>query len=160
MKKKRIKSSDRVFETLAAAANALGVEIDLLKQAKKLGCPNFRQGGRIHCKNLNKWIADHSKELQASGDKLSLRDQKTNQEIRKLKILNDAKERALVPRDAVMRAISTLSQGIIPLLDQKLENEYPAMVSGLDVAGARVFGKRLNDSIKQEIQKFSKVFEI
>ena len=41
------------------------------------------------------------------------------------------------------------------LLDAKLENEYPAAVAGLDIPGARIYGKKLNDSIRAEIQSWA-----
>jgi len=40
------------------------------------------------------------------------------------------------------------------MLRQKLENEYPLAVAGLDVPQARVYGRRLGDDILSEHQKF------
>ena len=94
---------------------------------------------------------NEGKLLQSSGG--SLKDQKLAEEIRKLRIANDAKERKLVSRDTVVQTFAAFSTQARTLLDQKLENEYPAAVAGMDIPQARIFGKRLNDSICAEIRK-------
>ena len=97
-------------------------------------------------------LADIEKVLAAKGSK-TLKDEKLEQEIRKLRIANDAKEKLVVLRSSIVGEFRKFAQVVCGLLDRKLENEYPSAVAGLDVPQARVFGKRLNDSIKVEIQK-------
>ena len=77
---------------------------------------------------------------------------KLSEEHRKLKIANDHKERKLILVDSVKSCVSRVLARVDQILEQKLSNEYPAAVAGLDVAGARGFGKRLGDQIRVEFQ--------
>jgi hypothetical protein len=85
---------------------------------------------------------------------------KLHEEHRKLRIGNDAKERKLVSRDAVLATFTAFARDARALLDQKLQNEYPAAVAGLDVAQARVFGKNLNDAICAAIRQLIEQWRI
>lgn len=72
---------------------------------------------------------------------------------RKLRIKNDKDEGKLVPMDFIEQAVSAILARVDQILEQKLCNEYPSAVAGLDVPQARVYGKRLGDSIREEINK-------
>ena len=85
----------------------------------------------------------------------SLRERKTFEEWRKLKIRNDREEAGLIAREVVRATAKKLVRKFRRLLDAKLENEYPAAVAGLDVPGARIYGKKLNDEIRAEIQSWA-----
>ena len=89
-----------------------------------------------------------------SGDKEgdSIKERKTFEEWRKLKLANDLKEGALIPRSLVAETVRKLAAKFGALLDSKLEQEYPATVAGLDVPAARIYGKKLNDQIRVEVQ--------
>lgn len=89
------------------------------------------------------------------SDKASIRERKTFEEWRKLKIRNDREEAVLIPRVQVAETVRLLAAKMGALLDAKLENEYPAAVAGLDIPGARIYGKKLNDSIRAEIQSWA-----
>jgi hypothetical protein len=89
------------------------------------------------------------------SDKASIRERKTFEEWRKLKIRNDREEAELIPRVKVAETVRLLAAKMIALHDAKLENEYPAAVAGLDIPGARIYGKKLNDSIRAEIQSWA-----
>lgn len=95
-----------------------------------------------------------------SGDKDgdTIKERKTFEEWRKLKIANDAKESALIPRAVVAECVRKLAAKFTALLDSKLENEYPAIVAGLDVPAARIYGKKLNDQIRAEVQSWAEVW--
>jgi phage terminase Nu1 subunit (DNA packaging protein) len=56
---------DRLFDSMAAAANALGLPLPVLKTAKRAGCPAFRAGGRVHSDTLKAWLADHGEAMQS-----------------------------------------------------------------------------------------------
>lgn len=96
----------------------------------------------------------------ASGDKDgdTIKERKTFEEWRKLKIANDAKEGALIPRAVVAECVRKLAAKFTTLLDSKLENEYPASVAGLDVPAARIYGKKLNDQIRADVQSWAEVW--
>jgi hypothetical protein len=134
------------------AVQAMG----LVKRAKDGGCLAFDQRGCVDMAVLKRWIGENKDDL-VKGD-LSLKDQKLNEEIRKLRIANDLKEKELVRRSLVIEAHAKMAEQVRKLLEQKLENEYPGLVAGLDTAQARVFGKRLHDSIIQEFKGFAKAW--
>ena len=90
--------------------------------------------------------------LAAKPDK-TLKDEKLAEEIRKLRILNDEREGKLINRATVATSATQFVAECARLLTQALENEFPALVQGLDIAGCRVKGKQLNDRIRAEIYK-------
>jgi hypothetical protein len=85
-----------IVESLPAAANLLKTDIVVIKRAKNLGCPAFKPGNRIDVEELRAWIKEHTEELKATGDALDLKDQKLNEEIRKLKRINDQGDKKLI----------------------------------------------------------------
>lgn len=87
----------------------------------------------------------------------SLKDQKTFEEVRKLRIANDAKEGRLVPRDQYESWIAKVRSGVDVIIEQKLVNEYPSAVAGMDVPQARIFGKRLGDQLREEFGKLAHI---
>ena len=89
-----------------------------------------------------------------TGDKEgdSIKERKTFEEWRKLKLANDVKEGVLIPRSLVAETVRRLAAKFGELLTAKLEQEYPATVAGLDVPSARIYGKKLNDQIRAEVQ--------
>lgn len=96
-----------------------------------------------------------------AGDKDAdiIKEKKTFEEWRKLKIANDAKEAALISKAEVADIASRLAEKFAKLLHKKLVIEYPATVAVLDVPGARIYGKKLNDQIRAEVRSWSKLWE-
>lgn len=144
----------QIVESLPAAAAICKIDIDLVKRAKRLGCPAFKPGNRIDTGELKKWIAENADRLKIA-EALSLKDQKTNEEIRKLRIKNDRDEKLVVLKSKGIPIIEQICSQIHVLMEQKLENEYPSVVAGLEPAQARIYGRRLGDSIRAEMQKMS-----
>jgi hypothetical protein len=141
----------RQFPSIAFAAAALKCSETILKNAKRMGCKAFKARGSIDEKELVKFIAEHDKELTTGG--VALRDQKMAEEIRKLRIRNDKDEGKLVPMDWIASGDTRILARVDQILEQKLSNEYPSAVAGLDVPQARVYGKRLGDQIREEFNK-------
>lgn len=90
----------------------------------------------------------------------SLRDEKLGEEIRKLRIRNDKEERVTIPRNEVSQAVQKCLGPVATMLEQKLVNEYPAAVAGMDVPQARIFGRRLVDTILVAFTDLSAMFPI
>lgn len=88
--------------------------------------------------------------------KSSLRDHKLFQEIRKLRIANDKEERLVVLRSKVADSIRSCLSPAVATLEQRLVNEYPTAVAGLDVPQARIYGKRLCDELLGYFQSLDK----
>lgn len=129
----------------------MGVPESLLKNAKRMGCEAFRARGSIDEGSLVEFISGHEKELTSGG--VALRDQKLAEEIRKLRIKNDRDVGKLVPLDFIEQGDAKILAAVDQILEQKLSNEYPSAVAGLDVPQARVYGKRLGDQIRMEFNK-------
>ena len=52
------------FDSQASAAAALGIDIEVLREAKRQGCPAFRSG-RVYRDELLKWL--QTRDLQVTG---------------------------------------------------------------------------------------------
>ena len=96
-------------------------------------------------------LADVEAALAAKSDK-TLKDEKLSEEIRKLRLKNDRDEGKLILVDSVKSCVSRVLARVDQILEQKLSNEYPAAVAGLDVPQSRIYGKRLGDQIRVEFQ--------
>jgi len=88
-----------------------------------------------------------------------LKDEKLLEEIRKIRIANDEKENLVVRTSKVADSIRRCLTPMIAALEQRLVNEYPTAVAGLDVPQARVYGKRLFDEIIEYLRSFEKEWD-
>src|SRR3954465_4226447 len=87
----------KIVEKISAAAVLAGLPEDVAKRAKALGCPAFGAGNRIDWKVLKDWCKANPDKLKISGDNLSLKDQKLNEEVRRLRRNNDRDDGTLMP---------------------------------------------------------------
>lgn len=101
-------------------------------------------------------LADVEAALPKESQGGSLRDEKLREEIRKLRIKNDRDQGLVVPRARVAESISRILPTAMGQLEQKLVNEYPSAVAGLDVPQARVYGKRVFDDLAASLRAFEK----
>lgn len=126
----------------------------LVKRAKDGGCMAFDQRGCVDMPKLRKWIGDNKDTLSVPAP-MSLKDQKLNEEIRKLRNKNDREEKLFVLKARVIEAEDRFAAADDSILEQCLVNEYPSIVAGLEPAQVRVYGQRLWDRIRAERQKLS-----
>jgi len=147
----------KLYDSMASASGASGISVDLLKRAKRAGCPMFK-GSRVNINGLQKWISDNQDKIKSATESDTLKEQKLSEEVRKLKLANDIKERLLVQKFEVASAIRRALAQVATLSESKLVNEYPTAVAGLDCPQARVYGKRLHDALMEECQKLAKEF--
>jgi len=96
--------------------------------------------------------------LAAKPDK-SLRDEKLLEEIRKLRVTNDAKERILVNREQKFTEASKVAGEHRALVHQILEGEMPTEVQGHDVIGCLVIGKRYADRLCAKMEELAAVWK-
>lgn len=122
-----------------------------------MGCPAFKARGSIDERELVKFIEEHKSELTSSG--VALRDQKLTEEIRKLRIRNDREDSRLVLKSEVLEDGHKFAAWQKQFLTQKLVNEYPSVVAGLDVAGAMAYGRRVVVAICENTQDMLKQIE-
>lgn len=106
----------KIVEKLSAAATLANVPEDVAKRAKSLGCPAFKAGNRIDWKQLKVWCAENSDKLKIDGDNISLKDQKLNEEVRKLRRANDVAEGKLIASavfESEIRQMAEACQGVL-----------------------------------------------
>jgi len=98
-------------------------------------------------RGLLKYYRDYQSSLAARKQAIA------DEDHRKRKRENDVADKLLVKKTDVVSEFRKIAEPIKLLLRQKLENEYPLAVAGLDVPQARIYGKRLEDDILAEFQK-------
>ena len=103
---------------------------------------------------LLKFYREKQKELREVKQAIA------DEQHRRLKRENDLADELLVARAELVAEFRKVIDPIKQMLRQKLENEYPLAVAGLDVPQARIYGKRLEDDILTEWQKLLEKFGI
>lgn len=147
-----------VYSSMAQAAAAMGISIELIKYAKRSGCDAIRGNGSINAAKLNAWISANGDRLQ--DEDLPLRDQKVAEEVRKLKRQNEHDEGLLISKAAAIGAFLPLIQEACEILDNRLVNEaVPRMVDAELVPSVRAIMKREVDDAKRSIQKIGKALD-
>lgn len=132
----KTKKEGRVFDTLGSAASGMGIPKEHIQFAKTHGCQAFKNG-RVDETILRAWLADKEDQIKANPN-ATLRDQKLAEEIRKLRLGNDKKEGSVQNVSALIELLATVLGGALQNLEQKLLNEAPAFLEGLDAPQIRV----------------------
>lgn len=70
----------------------------------------------------------------------------------------DMRKREYVRRAEVAGALTATATRVAAILRQRLENEYPMQVAGLDAPQARVYGKRVVDEVLREVQGLAEIW--
>lgn len=158
MKNKKTRSKVEksiVYDTMKAASAGIPLPMRTLKWAKGEGCPAFR-GARIHVSELLRWLEANPFD-GSSGDP---REEKLREEIRKLRIANDAKEGRLVERAWVGSRIQHAA-GELNAARSKSEAEHPTKFAAAagDVAHCRTIVRGIWNDIFESLQGLSKHFE-
>lgn len=71
----------------------------------------------------------------------------------------DKEKKKFVPRVEVAASIRRCLGPVAGILEQKLANEYPSAVAGLDVPQARVYGKRVCDEVLKCFEELEREWE-
>jgi hypothetical protein len=147
-----------ILENQTAAANALGVDPEIVKRCRKLNADGCLAGGRYDVAKLRKWIAANAEKLKAEASNLSLREQKLAEEVRRLRFGNDVEEGLYIQRATVAQVAGEMASRVKTLTYAKLGNEYPAIMSA-DIASNRVAGLALAAQILAEFQEFADLWK-
>lgn len=139
---------------MKAAASGENISYDLVKKAKEHGCKAFRDS-RVHGEELRKFIAEHEEELKSEG--ISRKDQKMDEEIRKLRIANDKNEGKSILKTLVDDSIKSAHGQMRQMLEQYLLNESPTATAGMDPPQVRIFNRRIIDKICVQMQQLEKI---
>jgi hypothetical protein len=147
----------RTFDSLKAAAAELKLPLRLLQMAKQAGCSAFRSN-RVYETELLRWLEANPYSVQSASN--DPRDEKLREEIRKLRIANDAKESRLVERALVAEKMQRCAGGL-NAFRAKSEAEHPmrfAAAAG-DVTECRSVVREIWDEIFKDLAALGKNFE-
>lgn len=148
-----------IAETQSAAAAAMGVTVKTIRAWKVEGsiAAGFRPDGTVDLDKLQVWQA--ARRVKRTGS-IDAKETKTHEEIRKLRLANDAREGRLIERawmaEKIQRCAGDLNQ-----FRAKSEAEHPlrfAAAAG-DVAACREVLRVIWDEIFSYHQGLSKHFE-
>ena len=106
-----MKTPPEAFDTMKQAASFMGLELKTLRKAKDAGCPAFR-GSRIYREELEGWLKEHKAEITTAASKESVQIEKLLQEVRKLTLQNDEKEKKLIAVTEFQRQISEMASEV------------------------------------------------
>lgn len=150
-------SSVQVFDSIKAAAAGLGVAKYLLQRAKASGqCNDAFRGSRVYgTENLRLWIeaadSEPKEQDKAYWDSCIAKQEFEHREWK------NAKERGeFVAKSVFAGAVMELASEQKSLVRQKLENEYPGLVQGLEPAQRaelKKVGRALADDICRRMQR-------
>ena len=139
----------KAVTTMKAAAKIIGVDRGTLENWRDEGCPGLPPV-KFSKAAVLRWAAKHGKRAaDASGD---LKSRKTAEEIRKLKLANDAREGRLVERawvaERMQRAFGDLNK-----YRAKSEAEHAVIFAGAgdDIAACREIVRKMWDEIMTEM---------
>ena len=145
--------AQKYYDSIASAAAHLEIAPALLRKAKKLGAPGF-QGSRVYPEQLLPWLKQHNPSNTADQkEQLDLRRLRNRIEREEFEFAKEKKE--WVPKSELLPDLNKLATDVQSMLRQKLENEYPSSVTSMEPAQARIYGKRLVDSIYREFARFA-----
>src|ERR1041385_3760444 len=130
-KKKEVPKSDDGYYSLRDLTRIVGCDRTTLARVSKGAVSKDR--GKHKVFRLDSILAA----LGNKPDK-SLREQKLTEEIRKLKLANDMKENRLLDKSVFIGILQRILGPLDNLIEQKLVNEWPTAVAGLEPAAARV----------------------
>lgn len=148
------KGQQTVYDSMAAAARAIGVSVTLLKVAKRRGAPGF-VGSRVDVERLRPWL---DKANLDTPDKETIQIAKLREEVRKLKIVNDLKEGKLVAVSEVAPWAGNIFRGSLQIAEQKLLNEMPALVENLNADQIRFRARKIYDDLAASLHELIKKY--
>jgi hypothetical protein len=128
---------NHVYGSLKAATVGMGIPIHVLKWAKAKGCLAFKSN-RVYADILVEWLKTNQPDEETLQGEISSKEQKTREEVRKLKLANDLKEGKLITRAWIVERFNRAA-GELHAARSKSEAEHPLLFSaaGNDVAGCR-----------------------
>ena len=104
-------------------------------------------------------VAELLRDVAPRGSSQSKKDALADEQIRKYKLANDAKEGVLIPRSEVCRIHTEILSRVRRLLEQKLINEYPNEVADIGTYKVRGYGRNLCDALMDEINKMGAMWK-
>jgi hypothetical protein len=141
--------------------NSLALELKVGKQALKAALANVPHSGTVNGGHPAWTISEARAALHAHGSKAvngPLKDQKLQEQIRQLKLINDRKAGTLVERSLVAGAFGRIASRIAEARTQS-ESQAPLRMVGKDVAEIREEVRKVWDAIGHVLASCAVEFE-
>lgn len=142
-----------IFDSITSAAAALSkmghhVSVALLKKFKGQGASGFRNS-RVYMDEFLPWLKNHhGNSVGLPPDKASLEIRRLAAQCERLERQNSIEAGKLLDKSVYIGIHQRILGPLDNLIEQKLVNEWPAAVAGLDIPSAREYGKKLSDDIR------------
>jgi len=146
-------SSTRSFESMAAAAKFIGgsCDINLLKAAKKAGCPAFRCG-RIYAKELMEWLKDNPVTSESIQSKEGLQIRKLQLECERLQRENLAEACKLISVEENQAINARVDAAIWRAVDETFGDAWKQSMVGVSTfAQVSELTEKAKDQIRELI---------
>lgn len=142
---------NRIFPNLKAAATGLKdlkITLAILRKSRDANCPAIRANGTIHEPEFREWWATHAGEVLKGGrhDKTYWQTLKAKEDYIKARDFNKTQSGKYIESAAIAADLSTCAAEQKGILRQKLENELPSDLVGLDVITIRA---KMRDVVDQ-----------
>ena len=159
VKKPNSAPNQRRANTITALSVELKTDRKTLETWRRQGCPGLPPN-EIDMEAIKSWAAANGKRAGDVSGAGNSKEAKLIEEIRKLKIANDAKEGALVPRAWVAERIQRAA-GELNAARTKSEAEHPLLFAAAagDVAATRTIVRGIWDDIFMSLQSLRGHFE-
>ncbi len=150
-------SRSQVIQTQKAAAKRLGVSARTLRNWRAEGCPGFGSDGTVDLAQVMPWAEKRLVGREGAADS---KEEKLREEIRKLRLANDAREGRLVERAWVGERVQRAA-GELNAFRAKSEAEHPTKFAATtgDVAMCRSIVRGIWDEIFRELELLAKHFD-
>lgn len=126
----------------------------ILALAKKERAPGFAKNKKVFWDQLQPWLLENYERLANEGENTeSLKDQKLQEEIIKLRNENKAKDRKYIVRKVVLKKVCEIRDKWSEVLRQTLEQELPPKCAKLEEQEIRIITKRICDDLLQRFAK-------
>lgn len=147
-------ASKLAFNSLKAAAAHIGGEctVELLKAAKKAGCPAFRNG-RIYVAELSAWLEKNKVDPGAVQGKEEWQIQKLQEETRRLRRVNDVDDGKLVSIEEVREINARIDADIIRALLESFGDALLLKMEGASFAQRKVLITEAIDRVLDKVHK-------
>ena len=146
---KKTRKKIECFDSLKSAAAGLGIAVELLQEAKGLGCPGFR-GSRIYGAELREWLAENPVGDDSDGSLVGLKKQFLKAQIRKLDFQLSILKGQHMPIAEIVQTITVLVSELNCLI-RSIESDIPGAILGLDIPSAALVIRGKFDAMRQKI---------
>lgn len=157
-----MKKNSRPLTTKAALAGHLEISRPTLDKFLSMpGAPRKTKSG-YDLAAVAAFIADNSETeataVKTSSDLKQARVKEIHLRCARLALHLNRERGMYVLKSEVAEAMKRILSAAPRMIEEKLVNEYPSAVAGLDVPQARIYGRRLADSLVSALQEFAREF--